>query len=74
MKLSDRMEELIRACFTGIWVESYEHDDVLREISQLCHQQQWRLATCRLTKVWRLRAVQWKTNAKRRIHLLPLER
>ncbi|EAQ80671.1 AAA family ATPase [Blastopirellula marina] len=45
MKLSDRFEELVRACFTGIWIESHEHDDALREISSLCHERQWRLAT-----------------------------
>ena len=45
MKLSDRLEELVRACFTGIWIESHEHDDALLEISGLCHEQQWRLAT-----------------------------
>ncbi len=55
MKLSDRMEELVRACFTGIWVESYEHDDALREITQLCHQQQWRLATWDIDQGLRLR-------------------
>ena len=45
MKLSDRLLELVRACFTGIWIESHEHDDALLEISKLCHEQQWRLAT-----------------------------
>ena len=45
MKLSNRLLELVRACFTGIWIESHEHDDALLEISQLCHEQQWRLAT-----------------------------
>ena len=33
MKLSDRLVELVKACFTGIWVESHEHDDALLEIS-----------------------------------------
>ncbi|WP_286765574.1 MULTISPECIES: AAA family ATPase [Rhodopirellula] len=45
MKLTDRLVELVRACFTGIWVESHEHDDALLEISKLCHEQQWILAT-----------------------------
>ena len=29
MRLADRLSELIRACFTGLWVESHEHDDAL---------------------------------------------
>lgn len=55
MKLSDRLVELVRACFTGIWIESHEHDDALLEISQLCHQQEWRLATWDIDQGLRLR-------------------
>ncbi len=45
MKLTNRLSEYARACFTGIWIESHEHQDALTEIAQLCHDQQWQLAT-----------------------------
>ncbi|MCH9791186.1 MAG: AAA family ATPase [Planctomycetes bacterium] len=45
MKLTNRLSEYVRACFTGIWIESHEHQDALTEIAQLCHDQQWQLAT-----------------------------
>ncbi|TWU06560.1 AAA family ATPase [Allorhodopirellula heiligendammensis] len=45
MKLSTRLTEYVRACFTGIWIESHEHQDALTEIAQLCRDQQWQLAT-----------------------------
>ena len=45
MPLSDRLSEYVRACFTGIWIESHEHDDALQEIASLCRQEQWRLLT-----------------------------
>jgi hypothetical protein len=45
MTLSERLSEYVRACFTGLWIESHEHADALAEISLLCSQQGWRLAT-----------------------------
>lgn len=45
MTLAERLRELIDACFTGIWIQSYEQDDALAEIARLCHEQAWRLAT-----------------------------
>lgn len=45
MTLTERLSEYIRACFTGIWIESHEHHDALTEIAQLCHQEQWTLLT-----------------------------
>jgi SpoVK/Ycf46/Vps4 family AAA+-type ATPase len=45
MSLSERLSELVRACFTGIWIESDEHDDALAEIAQLCRSENWRLAS-----------------------------
>jgi hypothetical protein len=44
MSLSQRLTEYISACFTGLWIESHEHEDALREIAQLCREQAWRLA------------------------------
>ena len=45
MKINTRLSEYVRACFTGIWIESHEHQDALTEIAQLCHDEQWQLAT-----------------------------
>ncbi|MBD3673301.1 MAG: AAA family ATPase [Planctomycetaceae bacterium] len=45
MTLTDRLGEYVRACFTGLWVESHEHQDALVAIAQLCRQEEWRLAT-----------------------------
>jgi hypothetical protein len=45
MQLANRLSEYVRACFTGIWIESHEHQDALTEIAALCHDEQWQLAT-----------------------------
>ena len=45
MSLSERLSELVAACFTGIWIESYEHQDAVVEIAALCREQEWNLAT-----------------------------
>ena len=45
MTLAPRLREYIEACFTGLWVQSFEHDDAIREIAELCRQNGWRLAT-----------------------------
>ena len=44
MQLKTNLREYIVACFTGIWIESREHDDALAEIAQLCREEDWRLA------------------------------
>ena len=44
MSLSQQLAEYISACFTGLWVQSHEHEDALAEIAQLCRDQNWRLA------------------------------
>ncbi len=44
MTLTQRLTEYISACFTGLWIQSHEHDDALAEIAQLCRDQNWRLA------------------------------
>ena len=41
MQLASKLVELIRACFTGIWIESHEHEDALAEVAQ-------RTLACRL--------------------------
>ena len=45
MTLSERLSELVRACFSGLWVQSFEQDDAVLEIARLCRQQHWSLAT-----------------------------
>ena len=44
MTLAQRLTEYISACFTGLWIQSHEHDDALTEIAKLCRDQNWRLA------------------------------
>lgn len=45
MTLSERLTELVRAAFSGIWIQSHEHDDAIAEIATLCRDQGWSLAT-----------------------------
>lgn len=44
MSLSDKLSEYVSACFTGLWVQSFEHDDALRDIAQMCREHGWQLA------------------------------
>ena len=45
MALAERLAEYVRACFTGVWIESHEHPDALAEIAELCRREGWRLTT-----------------------------
>ncbi len=45
MALMEHLAEYVRACFTGIWIESHEQQDALTGIAQLCQQEKWQLAT-----------------------------
>jgi hypothetical protein len=45
MTLAERLSEYGRACFKGIWVQSFEHDEAITEIARRCRQQRWSLAT-----------------------------
>ena len=40
-----RMSELVRACFTAVWIKSYEPDDAIAELAQLCRSENWSLMT-----------------------------
>ena len=42
--LQDELREYVAAAFPGIWIQSFEHDDALREIVALCKQEKWSLA------------------------------
>ena len=44
MSLRNRLAEYVRACFTGIWIESQEHQDAIAEIAKLCREQSWKFA------------------------------
>lgn len=44
MTLAEQLSEYVRACFTGLWIQSSEHEDALLEITALCRQEKWRLA------------------------------
>lgn len=45
MSMQQKLGEYVRACFTGIWIESHEHADAIVAIAQLCRQEEWLLAT-----------------------------
>ena len=45
MSLTQKLEELVSACFSGIWIESHEHEDAVAEIARLCDTQSWGFAT-----------------------------
>jgi hypothetical protein len=44
MSLVQRLTEYISACFTGIWLQSHEHQDALTEMAEMCRQEKWNLA------------------------------
>ena len=55
MALAQQLAEYISAAFTGLWIQSHEHDDALAEIAQLCRDNRWKLA------VWDIRVLdKWK--------------
>jgi len=43
--LVSRLSELVAACFTGLWIETHEPDEAIREITTLARSEHWRLAT-----------------------------
>jgi hypothetical protein len=43
MLLSDRLRELIDAAFTGLWVQTYEPDEAIKEIQALAAAEQWQV-------------------------------
>jgi hypothetical protein len=44
MTLAESLREYVAAAFSGIWIESHEHEDALAEIGRLCHDEKWLLA------------------------------
>lgn len=45
MTLSETLDEYVRACFSGIWIQSHEHADAIQEIAELCRRENWRMAS-----------------------------
>jgi hypothetical protein len=45
MTLAERLQELVRAAFSGVYIQSFEHDDAIVEIARLCRQEGWSLVT-----------------------------
>ena len=43
--LTDQLREYIAAAFTGLWVQSHEHEDAMTEIARMCRDEHWKLAT-----------------------------
>ena len=41
MSLGDQFTDYIRACFTGLWIETSEQNEAIQEIQQLCQTQHW---------------------------------
>ncbi|ELP31076.1 AAA ATPase central domain protein, partial [Rhodopirellula baltica SWK14] len=39
------MRELVDACFSGIYINSHEHEDAISELALLCGVEQWSLST-----------------------------
>ena len=50
LTLTASLREYIAAAFPGIWVESHEHTEAIREIAALCKEQSWSLATWDIDK------------------------
>jgi hypothetical protein len=44
MSLSKSLSEYVCAAFSGLYVQTFEPDEALREIGELCRTQDWRLA------------------------------
>jgi hypothetical protein len=45
MSLTERLTEYVRACFAGLWIQTHEQDEALREIATLCRSEGWRFAS-----------------------------
>ncbi|QDU94474.1 AAA family ATPase [Lignipirellula cremea] len=63
MSLSERLAEYVRACFTGIWIESHEHEDALLAIANLCRAEDWRLMVWDIAQGLRVPGAQADVNA-----------
>ena len=39
--LKEKLKELVSACFTGIWIETFEFQEATTEICELCRNEEW---------------------------------
>ena len=45
MTLATSLRDHVRACCSGIWIQSHEHEDAVADMSRICAEEQWQLAT-----------------------------
>ena len=45
MTLANQLSDYIRAAFSGIYIETFEPEEALREIQELCREEHWSVAT-----------------------------
>ena len=43
--LKEKLKELVSACFTGVWIESFEFQEVIGELTELCREEEWTIAS-----------------------------
>ena len=43
--LKQKLKELVSACFTGVWIESFEFQEAIGELTLLCREEEWAIAT-----------------------------
>lgn len=48
--LRENVAEHVRAGFSGIWIESHEHDQAIKELEAVCASEQWKLLTYDVAK------------------------
>ena len=54
MSLAQALYPYIAACFTGIWIESHEHEDAIAELRNLCREHDWSCASWDLDRGLRI--------------------
>lgn len=45
MSLKEILPDYIAACFTGLWIQSHEHEEAIREMAEMCSDENWQLCT-----------------------------
>src|SRR5436190_12797416 len=55
VNLISQLTDYINACFTGIWLQTFEPDEAEREITRHALQQRWRLAVWDMANGLRVR-------------------
>ncbi len=57
MRLANQLREFIQAGFAGMWIQSFEHEDAIGEISELCQAEDWQMATWDIDAGMQARAI-----------------